>query len=417
VSAVPPLGDDERRLLLDCARVELDAEREAEVRQLLSQRLDWEAVLFFARLHSVGSLLHRHVKRLGDGEAVPATARRGLLALYQRAAYRNRVFAGENAALVNAFHAAGIPVIIQKGLPVADLTYGGLALRPLIDLIYLVRPGQLSAAGEVLLEQGYSARATRLRKAVYDWCCPQAWFVKDDGFKVPVLVKAQLVNWAPRYRLTPDRVWADARSDSVAGSRVLVLSPVDLVLYLCVNADHHGFFNHAALGKVEPTDLLFGTWSHNRLVRFSDIHEVVRRHRDTLDWDALVERARSCRVEAAAHTSLVLTERLLGQAAPREVLDRLSPDRGLWLRRGLMAVAAEQRPRTSGRGLRAGLWRRLGPNGQLGLMWMAGLAEMFAVAGAGRSLLRSAWSFVLALTWSPSGPRRAAAAQRRRSAG
>jgi Uncharacterised nucleotidyltransferase len=160
---VPTLGQDERRLLLRCARIELGTEREAEVTELLRAPLDWDAILFFARLHSVGSLLHRHVKRLGDPALVPDRARRGLLALYQRADYRNRMFARENTRLVEAMGTAGIPVIVQKGLPLAELVYGSLALRPLIDLIFMVPRGELMATGELLVSQGYSARPQKRR--------------------------------------------------------------------------------------------------------------------------------------------------------------------------------------------------------------------------------------------------------------
>jgi Uncharacterised nucleotidyltransferase len=432
---VPTLGQDERRLLLRCARIELGTEREAEVTELLRAPLDWDAILFFARLHSVGSLLHRHVKRLGDPALVPDRARRGLLALYQRADYRNRMFARENTRLVEAMGTAGIPVIVQKGLPLAELVYGSLALRPLIDLIFMVPRGELMATGELLVSQGYSARPVPLRKAVYDWCCPQAWFLKNDRFKLRVLVKGEIINWAPRHRFAPDKVWARAQPAEVAGARVLLLSPVDLVLYLCVTADSHGFFNQVALGEIDPAALVFDVWSHNRLVRFTDIHEVFVHHRGTLDWDAVANTARAYRIEAAARTSLLLTEQLFGQTLPDGVIDGLSPARGTPPRRALLTVATQRRPRRSLSGLAARAWAGVGLNRQRDMLWLTGLAELvfpspgwlrathgspsrsrlIGLAGlqASRTLLHSTRAVVEAARLAPAGPRRGIVAERR----
>jgi len=135
---IPPLGAAERRLLCNCARLEMDAAVRADTEALLRQPLDWDAILFHARLHSVGSLLHRWVKRCDDHVQTPAAARQGLLRLYHAADYRNRLFAREHLRIVEALDQAGVPVIIPKGLSLLDEVYGSLALRPLIDLIFLV---------------------------------------------------------------------------------------------------------------------------------------------------------------------------------------------------------------------------------------------------------------------------------------
>ncbi|MGH2992331.1 MAG: nucleotidyltransferase domain-containing protein [Solirubrobacterales bacterium] len=377
-AALPELGPSERRLLLSCARVELDPADESALGELVREPLDWDAIVFFAHLHSVAPLVHRHLEQLGDGDLVPDRARGRLLALAHRAAYQNRIFARENAALVADFDAADVPVIVPKGISVVELVYGDLELRPLIDLLFLVAPHRLAAGGGVMLSRGYTAMRVRPPHAAYQWLCPQRWFRREDASRMFVLLKAHLVDTPPRrHRFTPERLWPEARPASVAGHTYLTLAPTDQVLYLCLQGDCHGHFNRAALGTIDPVDLLFAEWSHNRLVRFVDIHEAVRHHRQELDWDRLVARARSCGIEDAAHSSLVMTNALLGDTAPAEAIEALSGRPPPRLRQALLGPIAQSPPRPSPpRGVLASGWERLGQRRQKELFRLIGLLEV-----------------------------------------
>jgi hypothetical protein len=376
-AVLPELAPSERRLLLRCARVELDPADEAEVGELVDEPLDWDAIVFHARLHSVAPLVHLHLKQL-DGGLVPERARSELLALAHRAAYQNRIFARENASLVADFDAADVPVIVPKGISVGELVYGDLDLRPLIDLLFLVAPHRLAAGGGVMLSRGYMAMRVRPPHAAYQWLCPQRWFRREDASRMFVLLKAHLVDTPPRrHRFTPERLWPEARLASTAGQRYLTLGPTDQVLYLCIQGDSHGHFNRAALGTIDPLDLLFGEWSHNRLVRFVDIREAVRHHREELDWDHLVARAHSCGIEDAAYSSLVMTNALLGTTAPREVIAGLSGRPPPRLRRALLGAVAQSPAKPSPpRTVIASGWDRLGQRRQKELFRLIGLLEV-----------------------------------------
>lgn len=379
MSAQPPeLGPRERRLLLACARVELDPGHAGMVGELLSEPLDWDAIVSFAQLHSVAPLLHRHLNKLWDPDLVPAPPRRRLLALAHRAAYQNRIYARENADLAVNLHAADVPVIVPKGIVMAELVYGDLGRRQLIDLLFMVPGDRLKAAGRVMLRRGYSAMRVRPPHAAYQWLCPSRWYLKDGELPVLALLKAEVIDNPPRrHRFTSDRLWPHARPASVSGQRVLTLAPIDLVLYLCLQADNHGHFNRSALGAIDPADLLFAEWSNNRLVRFTDINEAIRHHRHELDWDHLVARARSCGIEDAAHASLLLTDRLLGATVPPGVLEVLSGRRPRpRLRRALLGAVAQPARRLSPRGVVTSAWEGLGQRRQKELFRLIGLLEV-----------------------------------------
>jgi Uncharacterised nucleotidyltransferase len=376
-ASLSELGPGERRLLLACARVELDPGDEGEVADLLHEPLDWDALVSFARLHSVAPLLHRHLNRLADPDLVPAPARRLLLALAHRAEYQNRIFARENAELAAELDAAGVPVIVPKGLSLVELVYGDLGLRPLIDLLFMVPRGRLEEAGRVVVGRGFSAMRVRPPHAAYQWLCPSRWYLREDGLPLLVLLKAEVIDNPPRrHRFTSDVLWRDARPASVSGRTVFTLAPVDQVLYLCLQADGHGSFNRAALGSMDPAELLFAKWSNNRLVRFVDIHEVIRHHRRDLDWDRVVARARSCGIDDAAHASLVLADRLLGAAVPAEVLDALSGSPRPRVRKAMLGAVATPPGRSSPRGILASGWEGLDERRRKEVLRLVGLLEV-----------------------------------------
>lgn len=386
-AVTPALGRNERRLLLACARLELDAASEAAAVDLMQKPLDWDALVFFARVHSVGPLVHRHLSRL-DGDLLPDRARRRLLSLSHRTAFQNRIFSEENAALVAAFEAAGLPVIIPKGIPIGERVYGDLKLRPLIDLLFLVPPGRLHDGLKLMLDRGYAARRVRAPHAAYEWMCPLREFRREDASQLSVLLKRELIATPPRrHRFTAERFWQGARPAAPAGPNYLILSPVNQILYLALQCDLHGYFNQAALGRLDPAELVFAKWSNNRLVRFVDLREVIRHHRDELDWDDLIARARACRIEDAVHSGLTLASDLLGDTAPPEVAASMSRRPPFRLARVLLRANARG-PAASSSVDRAAAaaWERLGPRRQKELFTLVGL---ISVAFPGLRTLRA----------------------------
>jgi hypothetical protein len=372
----PRLGEAERRLLLACGRVELDTERAAETRALLAEPLDWEAIAFYARLHSVGPLVQHHLREVGEGR-VPRGASRALLALHQRSAYQNRIYARENAVLIDAFRSAGVPSIVPKGLSIAERAYGGLARRPLIDLIFLVPPAAIEDAARVLAEHGYRRERIRPVQALFRWRFPQTIFKRRGGdLHVAIVLQEGLVTWPRAHGLSTERIFSEARTASLGDREVLLPSPVDQVIYLALQADNHGYFNRAALGLVEPVELLFSSWSNNRLVRFTDIYEVIRSEGEAVDWDLLVDRAHETLLEDAVHASLSLTAALLGPAIPSPTLARLEPTSRprlrRWLAVGVAPLDGDARPpaRLAGSG-----WRSLSARRQIRLAQLIGLGE------------------------------------------
>ena len=377
MTGVPSLGPRERQFLLSCGRLTLDAATRARAEQLLAEPLAWDAVLFHARLHSVASMLYHHIDAMGKWELVPEPSRLDLRRLYHRAGYQNHVFARENALLLRTFAEHGVPVIVQKGISLVERIYRKPALRPLIDLVFLTQQASTREAVAALRQLGYEERRLTPREMLYRWCCPQLYFVAERELTVAVLLQNDLVNWPRIHRFSSALLWGRAERTTLGGQTSLVLSPVDQLLYLCLQADNHGSFNRVALQTADSQDLLFTEWTNNRQIRFTDIFEVATRYRADIDWDLLVERAREGEIEEAVFTSLTLTNRLLGPVAEPDILGRLLVERRSRLRRWLYQAITYNGSGAQGKVRNAvrQLWLDLPPRSQLHVGRVIGLIE------------------------------------------
>lgn len=354
------LGALEQRLMITCARLQLESDHRAEVEALLEEPLDWRQIVQHARLHSVAPLLSHHLRDAPAGK-IPDHARADLLRLHHRAAFQNRLYERENSALLEAFREASIPTLIPKGISIVEHVYGDLGLRPLIDLMFLVPAEKVTNVQRVLVGRGYLRDRPRPIHGLYRWACPQLIYKRRGSMHFAALVVWDLVSWPRLHRFDTERVWPRGRRATVSGQPTLVLSPEDLVLYLCQMADNHGHFNRVAGDELTPADLLFTEWTNNRLVRFTDLHEVIRYHAAELSWELLVQRARESHLDGAAFASLRLAGALLGSKVDGSVLEELRPNgTSSSPRRRVFAslIASGSREHGLSRSARIGRWWR-----------------------------------------------------------
>ena len=339
---LPQLGTNERQLILNCARLELDGSLYQQTEDLLQKPLAWDAVLFFAELHSVAPLLYYHLKRLDGSGLIPPEARRRLLQLSHRAGYRNRHFSQALRDVLEAFAEAGTPLIVLKGLSLVELIYDGLSLRPLIDLNLLVPREKLEAARDLLLRMGYVDSIRYPIRSLYRWLYSQSPLVKPGDFEVRLLLQWDVVNWPRIHAIDLPRLWGEAQPARLAGCDALIPSPTDLVLYLCLQSDKYGYLNTPAVHVEDLAGLVFADWTENSLIRFTDIYQAIKRWEGTIDWEVLIERARASGVEDSVYVSFHWVTKLLGPAVEPWVLDALRPPSPRRFRKWLFEALAKE---------------------------------------------------------------------------
>lgn len=283
----------EIELLLCCARTCMDLERVERSKILLKENIDWDYLIRTALWHGVMPLLYLNLNTISP-EAIP-NARLAQLRNYFHNNARNSLFlTGELLKVLHLFEAHAIPAIPYKGAVLAACAYGQLGLRQFCDLDILIHDRDIIRTKNLLISQGY------LLQSELGW---EAHFVHEDS-KANIDLHWGITQKERPFPLNFDALWSRVEPISLAGANILNLQPEDLLLILCVQVTKDCW-----------------QWKE-QLAKVCDIAEVVRVYQD-LDWNCVIERARTVGSERMLFLGLLLAHNLLGTALPEEILQRM----------------------------------------------------------------------------------------------
>jgi len=305
---------------------------------------DWAAFVTECDLHWTSPLAYRVLAESRDRVAVPRTAWRGLKRSYLLSRARTRRADALLIPVLSAFEAAGLPVIVLKGLHLSTQVYVDPAMRPMIDADFLLRPGDLPAAARIVESFGFRQRNTA--RAGAGGGQPRGDHHHLDTFYYPDGPPIELHHdlWIPgtRLRVDMDGIWSRTQPSRIGGVGVLVLAAEDALLHLCL---------HAGVGHG------FGV----KLLSLCDLPVALRRWETQVDWDGFWTRARLWRAEHSALLAFALVSGRLGyplsEAASRPLLARRDDIDGLMEiaeQRMRQKAAALARRARSGRRVAAG---------------------------------------------------------------
>jgi len=296
----------EDRLLLCCARTEVDEGTIKKVWELLHGELDWAYLLTAAIRHAIPQLLYYSLKAIGAEGAPP-----GVLARMEQMYYANALrylrFSRALEEVLGAFKEIGIEAIVLKGMALATQVYPVAALRQCGDIDVLVREEDLLRAEEVLLGLGYTVPGPGLPNEWFGQCHRHLPYLKDAG-RIKLEVHWVIVSQPNPFCLPVSELWPRAQPLRIGGSETWALGPADLLLHLSVHA-------------VPSPDLLWG--QDIDLRHLCDIAETIRVY--PMDWDQLIVRARHYDVTRCLYVTLRLARRMLQADVPHDVLEALQP--------------------------------------------------------------------------------------------
>ena len=302
VKITATVNKPEIQLLLCCARTHIDLQTTERIRTLLQEDIDWEDLIQTAICHGVMPVLYQSLKNTCP-EAVPQVILNHLQNYFHANAARNLFLTSELINLLKLFQKRDISVIPFKGPVLAASAYGNLALRQIGDLDILVHKRDFERAKALLISQGYQSGRD------LDW---QHSFVSNDG-RYSVDLHQGITPPELPFRIDFEHLWQNAESASLAGTRVINLSPEDLLLILCVQLVRDCRLKREHLAKV--CDLA-------KLLRVSPF----------LDWGRIMEHANTLGSERMLLTGLSLASELLEITLPPEVLLRIQAEDAVrWL--------------------------------------------------------------------------------------
>lgn len=142
----------EFRLLAACCRWPEDEARAAAITAAAAGPLDWQQFERLALRHRVVPLAARGIR---GRDGVPAEVAARLAARASAEAVQGLALAAETLRLQGLFNAAGLPLTVAKGVPLALLAYGNVGLKTSRDIDLLTERACMLPAARLLEANGY----------------------------------------------------------------------------------------------------------------------------------------------------------------------------------------------------------------------------------------------------------------------
>ena len=288
-------------ILIACIKKDKHTPEATAVSALSAQ--DWHNLLALATMQRITPLLWHRIKQKGLDKVVSDAAAASLREASRRNTMNNLRFNGELRLLLSALNAENIPLILLKGIVLANTVYENISLREMNDIDVLARPEHLTRIADILMNMGYKPLQSidvDVTMQAGHHHLPRLIKKGHAGFEV----HWNLTNPGERYHIDPHGLWERAVPVQIAGCDTLMFSPEDMLLHLCVHASYHHQFT-------------FG------LRPFCDIAGVIDHW--TPDWRIVVDRACDQGWQRGVYLALRLAVELAGAAVPIDILEQLQP--------------------------------------------------------------------------------------------
>lgn len=275
-------------LLLCCCRPTPSPDDYLRQQQLLP-RVDHDLLLALALRHKIAPLLFSNL-RTHPVASVDA----GLMARLQSIHARNKSKALQAWLLTRQLADRDIKVCTLKGLDVALRAYGDLGVRHVGDIDLLVDQAQLPQAAQHLQALGWHTAIPELLAPHPGQLLQQ--YQCDCLFERAGYPDIEL-HW--RANFDPNQFAIGPLANYPVSAQVqagnVQLDNEDLLIYLCLHADKHGWY---------------------RLKWLFDLPNVIERL--PLDWGKLWQRARQLKAELSVRQGLLMAERYCRIPLPAE---------------------------------------------------------------------------------------------------
>jgi hypothetical protein len=266
----------------------------------------WHQLFLLAGRQSILSLFAHRLQSKGLYSLIPEDIQEKVKADLIQNTVRNLQHYHELHNLLDELNRRDIPVILLKGIYLADAVYEEIGVRPMGDIDLLCHPKDLNQIAAVLETQGYKALSPIIMENLLRTSKHLPRIVKKGGTNYEI--HWDIVSADRPYRIDIDEFWKSSVSVTVMGhDAARAFCPEDLIQHLCVHISYQHQFN-------------FG------LRPFCDIAHSIRHFRNEIDWAKLVQRSKARNWEKGVYLALRLTEELLHPGIPAEGLDALTPE-------------------------------------------------------------------------------------------
>jgi Uncharacterised nucleotidyltransferase len=151
---MPAVLTPEFLLTAACCRWPPSPARDTAIHAAAAGVTDWAHFLWLLNRHRVVGLVH---DALVSGRiALPSAVAQELKSRAERIARQSLNLAAETVRLQKLFETAGIAALALKGIPLAQLAYGGFSTKHARDIDFLIAPDHAEAALQMLESASYA---------------------------------------------------------------------------------------------------------------------------------------------------------------------------------------------------------------------------------------------------------------------
>ncbi|MEC4982481.1 MAG: nucleotidyltransferase family protein [Oscillatoria sp. PMC 1068.18] len=300
MSSLIKLDIAEVKLLLGCARTQLETETIAQIKQIVeTEAIAWDYIIAMAQKHRILPLLYRNLNSFCK-QALPRHIHHQLQGQFFANTRNNFRLTQELLRLLPLFTQRSIRVIPYKGTVLAATVYGKVALRQVWDLDLLIAPTDVSAACQLLEAEGYQIRESFDREKAF--VCPETQIEVD-------------LHWGltPIYFPIPfdfEQFWQRRQEITLVDTRLVTFSAEDLLLILCIQVAKDCWERRQHL---------------EHLSKVCDVAELLRDTSD-LDWGYIFNQAEVWDAKRIVYFGLGLAQKLLAASVPEKILTEIEAD-------------------------------------------------------------------------------------------
>jgi hypothetical protein len=299
------LATPEERLLVLMSYARLD-ERELGLARALAARVgDWQVLWELADHNATAPLVRSKLRDAGLYEQVPPPLRARFDAQAAKVGKQNEARLVHARELFRRFHAAGLPVVILKGILFAETVYRDPFYKKMNDVDILVRKQDLDPIFDIYDALGFFSAGELLggeprKQEKFSHHSPP-YFSKD--LQCMVGTHWGLITPLAPYTIDYDAIWSRVREVPFQGTVASAMAPEDNLHHLCIHLPYY---------KTGVREL-------------ADLYNLVRETGPAFDWALLLREVRKAGSENLVYHALSLANRLCPIVEVADLLREVEP--------------------------------------------------------------------------------------------
>ncbi len=262
-----PFTAEDRLLFIGTS---LQPDREA-VRTLLHQVTDWDIVVRRGLATHLAPLLYRTVKATEAVGIVPPHAFAALYKSYNGVLASNIRLYAHLSEVISAWNSEGIPLIVLKGMFLAEAVYGDIGLRHISDLDLLVRNEDVERCVTTLRDRGWEVHKMNRQSSFAEGQFGLAHPYKFGKGETIIELHVHILNGGTPIQVDIRDYWERSTPQVHSSGEIRALHPNDLLQHLCLH-----LYKHLHADQI-------------KMCSFCDIRETIIHYNDLLDWEQLMQ--------------------------------------------------------------------------------------------------------------------------------